>query len=51
MFAHRRELWSQTFIRNVTKNDVYKPHALEEVEEFVRPEVASRLDPAKRYGL
>ena len=46
-----KKLWSQTFIRNVTKNDVYKPHALEEVEEFVRPEVASRLDPAKRYGL
>ena len=46
-----KTLWSQTFIRNVIKNDVYKPHAFEEVEEFVSPEVNSKLDPEKRYGL
>jgi site-specific DNA recombinase len=46
-----KKLWSQTFIRNVIKNDVYKPHALEEVEEFVSSEVTSGLEPEKRYGL
>src|SRR5215211_84671 len=43
--------WGNTFIQRVITDDVYRPHAFEEVEALVLPEVASTLDPAKRYGV
>ena len=43
--------WGNTFIQRVIIDDVYKPHAFEEVKALVSPEVASRLDPNKHYGV
>lgn len=43
--------WSRTLIRNIVKDDVYKPHSFEEIEKALAPEVAARLDPGKRYGI
>lgn len=43
--------WDRAFFRACVLDDVYKPHRFEEVSEVVSPEVASRLDPAKPYGL
>lgn len=43
--------WSHKAIRDCILDDVYKPHAIEEVRELVTPEVASRLDQSKCYGL
>jgi site-specific DNA recombinase len=46
-----KKYWSQTFIREVIQDDVYRPHIFEEVETLVTPEVAARLDPDKSYGI
>ncbi|MGF1472404.1 MAG: recombinase family protein [Rubrobacteraceae bacterium] len=43
--------WDRTFFPRCINDDVYKPHTFEEVAEKVSPEVASRLDPEKQYGL
>ncbi len=37
---------SVTFVRDVLKNDIYKPHSFEEVEALVTPEVAARVEPS-----
>ena len=43
--------WDRSFFRDCIRDDVYKPHAFEEVEVVVSPEAAARLDPDKRYGI
>ncbi len=43
--------WDATVIRRMIDNDVYLPHSRDEVAALVSPEVAARLDPAKRYGV
>ena len=43
--------WGNTFIQRIVTDDVYKPHTFEEVSALVSPEVASRLDPARQYGV
>jgi len=44
--------WNLTFIRNgIINDDVYRPHTYEEITALVTPEVATRLDPQKRYGV
>src|SRR5215218_79268 len=43
--------WGATFIKRVITDDVYRPHAFEEVKALVSPEIASRLDPDERYGV
>jgi site-specific DNA recombinase len=43
--------WSKTFIREVIKDDVYRPHSFEEIKALIAPEVAARLDPNKSYGI
>jgi site-specific DNA recombinase len=43
--------WGKTFIRRIVDDDVYKPHTFEEVKLLVSSEVASRLDPERRYGI
>ena len=43
--------WGNTFIQRVITDDVYKHHTFEEVRALVSEEVASRLDPASRYGV
>jgi site-specific DNA recombinase len=47
----RARHWDRSFIRACVLDDVYKPHTFKEVRALVSPEVAARLDPAKRYGL
>jgi len=51
-----KEIWGQFFIREALNDDAYRPHSREEIEELVAkgqmsPDVASRLDPEKRYGI
>src|SRR5829696_3298580 len=43
--------WVTWVIRRFLLDDVYKPHAFEEVAELVAPEVAARLDPNESYGI
>ena len=35
----------------MVENDIYLPHTRDEVQGFVRPEVAARLDPELAFGL
>ena len=46
-----KRYWSKTFIREVIKDDVYRPHSFEEIKALVAPEVAAPLDPSKSYGI
>jgi hypothetical protein len=51
-----KNIWSQFFITGAINDDAYRPHSREEIEKLVAkgqmsPEVASRLDPDKRYGI
>jgi site-specific DNA recombinase len=46
-----KRYWSETFIREVIKDDVYRPHTFEEVETLVTPEVAAQLQPDNSYGI
>jgi site-specific DNA recombinase len=43
--------WSRTLIRNIIKDDVYKPHTFEEIADLLAPKVAARLDPDRCYGV
>jgi site-specific DNA recombinase len=43
--------WDRAFFRSCILDDVYKPHTYEEVKELVSPEVASRLNADKQYGV
>src|SRR3712207_3762565 len=43
--------WSPKYIRSCILDDVYRAHTFDEVSGLVAPEVAARLDPAKRYGI
>jgi hypothetical protein len=43
--------WSRIFLRRLILDDVYKPHAFEEISEIVSPQVAAQLDSSKRYGV
>jgi site-specific DNA recombinase len=43
--------WSRTMIRNIVKDDAYKPHTYSEMAALLSPEVAARLDPEKCYGV
>ena len=40
-----KKLWSQTIVRKIINNDVYRPHDREEIEGLVAPEVTTKLDP------
>lgn len=52
----RKRHWGQFFIRECILDDIYKPHAPEEIEALVArgqmsAEVAARLNPEQRYGI
>ena len=49
--ATGKRRWSRTMIRNMIKDDAYKPHTHSEMTELLSPVVASRLDPEKCYGV
>ena len=46
-----KKLWSQTIVRKIINNDVYRPHDREEIEGLVAPEVITKLDPHEKHGL
>jgi site-specific DNA recombinase len=46
-----KRYWSETFIREVIRDDVYRPHTFEEIEALVTPEVAAQLQRNKSYGV
>ena len=39
------------FVRSVVLDDVYRPHAHEELEALLSPEVAIRLDHDRGHGI
>jgi hypothetical protein len=43
--------WSRSYLRRVINEDSYKPHAFEEVEALVSPEVAFGLGRSRNYGI
>jgi hypothetical protein len=43
--------WRTQTIRDIILDDCYRPHAFTEIEQLVSPEVATRLDPGKSYGV
>jgi site-specific DNA recombinase len=46
-----KKCWVTWVIRRFILDDVYRPHAFEEVAKLVTPEVAARLDPDEKYGI
>jgi site-specific DNA recombinase len=46
-----KRFWNRPGLRKLIMSDVYLAHTFEEVARIVSPEVASRLDPKKRYGI
>jgi site-specific DNA recombinase len=46
-----KRFWNRPGLRKPIMSDVYLAHTYEEVASIVIPEVASRLDPEKRYGI
>jgi hypothetical protein len=46
-----RRYWSQMFVRSAVLDDVYRPHAYQELKALLSPEVAIRLDPDRGYGI
>src|ERR687890_1325195 len=52
----KRRFWSPSFLRTVVKDDVYKPHASDEIaglvdEGLLAEEVAASLDESSSYGI
>ncbi len=50
------EFWTTIYLRERVLDDVYKPHTIQEVnalvdEGLMTPEVASRLEPGRCYGI
>jgi site-specific DNA recombinase len=43
--------WSHKAIRDCLQDDSYKPHTFEEISELVTPEVATRLNKSRCYGV
>ncbi len=43
--------WSHAYLKQLIAHDVYRPHAYDELEGLVSPDVAARLDPNKVYGI
>ncbi len=43
--------WDKKLLKRYVLDDAYKPHTFEEISGLVTPEVASRLDPEKLYGV
>jgi site-specific DNA recombinase len=46
-----KRFWNRPGLRKLIMSDVYLAHTYEELASIVTPEVASRLDPEKRYGI
>ena len=46
-----RKYWHWRAIQSFIMDDVYRPHAFEEVADLLMPEVAATLNPSERYGV
>jgi site-specific DNA recombinase len=46
-----REVWDRRVLRRIVASDDYRPLTVKAIAELVTPEVASRLDPSKEYGV
>jgi site-specific DNA recombinase len=46
-----KRVWQRQVLRRMVENDIYLPHAYDEVTELIRLEVAAKLDPGLSYGL
>jgi site-specific DNA recombinase len=47
-----RAMWSHRILKvQMVLNDLYKPHAYDEIAPLLSPEVAANLDPNKMYGI
>jgi len=46
-----RRLWSRAVLKRMVMNDLYRPHAPEEVKALVSADVAAGLDPSREYGI
>ncbi|MDQ4002009.1 MAG: recombinase family protein, partial [Actinomycetota bacterium] len=46
-----KKYWSTRILRFFVLEDVYRSRSYEEIAKLVTPEVATRLDPEKRYGI
>jgi site-specific DNA recombinase len=46
-----KKLWSQTSVRKIINNDVYRPHERHEIEGLIAPEIVAKLDPHEKHGL
>ncbi len=49
--APRGGVWHHASVRPFVLNDVYKAHTVEELSSMVSPDVLSKLDPDKKYGV
>jgi len=45
-----KRMWQRQVLRRMVENDIYLPHTYDEVREWVRPEVAAKLDPELGLG-
>jgi site-specific DNA recombinase len=43
--------WFRSTIRKIVQNDCYRPHAYKEIQQLLSPEVATKLDPERSYGV
>jgi site-specific DNA recombinase len=46
-----RKYWHWRAIQSFIMDDVYSPHAFEEVADLLMPDVAATLNPSERYGV
>ena len=46
-----KKLWHQGYLRTMILDDIYRPHAFEEVRELVSEAVAATLNPSSSYGV
>jgi hypothetical protein len=43
--------WSGTTIRNMVSDDCYRPHATDEIAQFMRPDVVANPNLKELYGI
>jgi site-specific DNA recombinase len=49
--ATGKPVWDIQMIRRIIASDMYRPHSFEAISGLIAPEVATRLDPHKEYGI
>ena len=49
--ATGNRMWQRQVLRRMVENDIYPPYTYNEVGEWVRLEVAAKLDPERPKGV